>query len=168
VSASPTRRSSRHSRATSESAGQLSTGSSRELRVALPNHPRASRLARRELASFRADAGIHQTDYESLRLIVSELVSNAVRHARASRMQTIELRIACTKKRIRIEVDDHGRGFDAPRVLPMPRGAGGYGLFIVDKLCERWGVERGDCSVVWCELERANGRRLSDLQSSPR
>lgn len=155
MSAWPTRRSSLQARVTAEPAPQDLPGQPRELSVALPNHPLASRLARRELDSFRDSTTLPDPEYESLRLLVSELVSNAVRHASASGRKKIGLRVRASGETIRIEVTDQGRGFDAPRVLPRPRNGSGYGLFIVDRLCSSWGVEHNGSSLVWCELERA-------------
>lgn len=124
-----------------------------QLTLALPNHPRAPQLARREIASFRRAAHLRGPEFESLRLVVSELVTNAVRHGAAPADQEIGLSVSARGGTIRIEVTDHGPGFSPPR-LPAPRSqGGGYGLMIVDRLCSSWGVERNGASKVWCEFD---------------
>jgi anti-sigma regulatory factor (Ser/Thr protein kinase) len=55
---------------------------------------------------------------------------------------------------VRVEVIDHGEGF-----VPSPRAGdvqdpGGFGLFLVGRLADRWGVEADDTTCVWFELGR--------------
>jgi anti-sigma regulatory factor (Ser/Thr protein kinase) len=83
------------------------------------------------------------------RLLTSEVVSNAVRHAAS----TIELEVAMfNEQQLRVRARD-----EAPqaRVEPdphRPEGEGGHGLQIIESLAERWGVERyEDHKVVWFE-----------------
>ena len=52
---------------------------------------------------------------------------------------------------LRIEVRDPGRDGDVAQRDPGQRG-GGYGLYLVEKLAKRWGVDRRDGTAVWCEL----------------
>ncbi len=90
-------------------------------------------------------------DVDTLRLLVSEVVTNAVRHGGSSR--PVELH-ASWNSEVRVEVCDHGEGFTpAPR-----RGAldepGGFGLFLVGRLADRWGVETDDGTTVWFVLRR--------------
>jgi two-component sensor histidine kinase len=86
----------------------------------------------------------------ALELVVSELVSNAVRHAETP--LTLRLRIGPT---IRVEVAD---GSAAPPVLRQPTTfeLGGRGLVVVDAYADRWGHEpiHGDGKLVWAELDR--------------
>jgi hypothetical protein len=55
--------------------------------------------------------------------------------------------------RARIEVRDHGQGFDVPAsISPDPLAVGGQGLAIVAAMSETWGVIRGPGGcTVWCE-----------------
>jgi serine/threonine-protein kinase RsbW len=82
-------------------------------------------------------------------LIVSELVTNAVRHANT---EEFEIKIDLHGGGLRIEVHDDGGGF-VPKIAPSEDGQGGYGLYIVDRLADRWGVERGRNGVIWLELD---------------
>jgi anti-sigma regulatory factor (Ser/Thr protein kinase) len=124
-----------------------------ELTLALPNNDRAPGLARRELASFARGADLHEQEHDVLRLLVSELVTNAVRHGGAAGRQKIGLCVRSSNATIRIEVSDHGVGFELPKSPPVPGAEGGYGLLIVDRLCSRWGTKHNGTSLVWCELD---------------
>ena len=85
-------------------------------------------------------------------LLVSEIVSNSVRHAGLDDRDAIE-----------VYVRGDGRGGPRGRVrprpgfdieqLPAPSGDGGWGLWLLARLSSRWGrVERGDMTRVWFEL----------------
>ena len=82
-------------------------------------------------------------------LVVSELVSNAVRHVGGF----VEVSLRLAEDRLTIEVRDEGDG--VPAVVPFARRTvGGNGLDIVSRLAETWGVTvnpRGGKSV-WCVL----------------
>ena len=57
---------------------------------------------------------------------------------------------------VRIEVRDPGR--DGPVELRAPGPRGGYGLFLVERLTDRWGVELRDGTMVWAELSGGPSR----------
>ncbi|MEV0491613.1 ATP-binding protein [Streptomyces atratus] len=88
---------------------------------------------------------------EDVLLVVSELVTNACLHAEGPE----ELRIACAPKVLRVEVVDGGAGQPAPRTPHRAGRPGGHGMFIVQRLCLDWGVQRvpGEPGkTVWAEL----------------
>lgn len=91
---------------------------------------------------------------DALVLLVSEVVTNAVRHSSAPCDTPIILTTSVTDDSIRISVIDTGDGF-----TPMPRDPdatqGGYGLYLVDKAARRWGVDRVGGTRVWFELARS-------------
>ena len=90
-----------------------------------------------------------------LRLLVSELVTNSVRHVAGS-TRPVELAVRINKSAIRVEVCDGGAGFE-PGTLE-PRGAdGGFGLFLVERMATRWGIDTQDGTRVWFELEVPSG-----------
>ena len=124
-----------------------------ELRLSLPSNDHAPGLARKELASFARGVELEAPEYEALRLLVSELVTNAVRHGGRRGRQEIGVSVQSTNAMIRIEVSDQGAGFELPKSPPVPSADGGYGLLIVDRLCSRWGIEQNGKSLVWCELD---------------
>jgi CheY-like chemotaxis protein len=83
-------------------------------------------------------------------LIVSELVSNAVVHARCP----CELRLLLGDAAVRIEVDDSGVGTPDPLPASSTRPFG-RGLNLIDAMTSAWGVEpRTGGKVVWAELPR--------------
>jgi anti-sigma regulatory factor (Ser/Thr protein kinase) len=91
--------------------------------------------------------------WEDLRLLVTELVTNGVRHG--SKRGPVEVAVGVDDHVVRVEVSDGGRGFSPPEA-PMPRtdGSGGWGLQLVDRLAARWGVKVAETTCVWFELPR--------------
>jgi anti-sigma regulatory factor (Ser/Thr protein kinase) len=90
---------------------------------------------------------------DDVRLLLSEVVTNAVRHAGAPAGARIGLAVSVIHGCVRAEVTDTGRGFEpAPRDLPQLE-AGGWGLHLVDRLATRWGVDLGQAARVWFELD---------------
>ncbi|MDQ3739848.1 MAG: ATP-binding protein [Actinomycetota bacterium] len=87
---------------------------------------------------------------EDLRLVVSELVTNAVVHGAGP---TLDLRLRADGPVVTGEVVDQGDGFEHPP-LPTPDAPGGRGLAIVGALTRTWGIERGS-THVWFELDVA-------------
>ena len=120
------------------------------LDLTLPPEATSVARARTELCDAMA-ADLQDGQLETLRLLVSELVTNAVRHADGS--EPVEVH-AHWDGEVRIEVSDHGAGFS-----PKPRFGGldepgGFGLFLVGRLADRWGVECKDGTTVWFVLQR--------------
>jgi anti-sigma regulatory factor (Ser/Thr protein kinase) len=91
---------------------------------------------------------------ENTTLLVSELVTNAVRHAPRAGIPEVELRLELEPERIRVVVSDPGAGFvaDPPRV-PAATESSGWGLYLVDRIADRWGVITEDRSEVWFEID---------------
>jgi anti-sigma regulatory factor (Ser/Thr protein kinase) len=90
---------------------------------------------------------------ETLRLLVTELVTNSVRHARAD---TVLVRVLVGRSAVRTEVTDAGPGFDPAEMAPLSSDRTGWGLFLVERLATRWGVNGdGDRTRVWFELQRS-------------
>jgi anti-sigma regulatory factor (Ser/Thr protein kinase) len=90
-----------------------------------------------------------------LRLIVSELVTNVVRHAGLASDQELEVRGTLADDRVRVEVSDPGKGFEPKIMSPSPDRASGWGLHILDQLANRWGTIRNEPNIVWFELDLA-------------
>jgi anti-sigma regulatory factor (Ser/Thr protein kinase) len=86
-------------------------------------------------------------------LLTSELVTNSVRHAGGT-IKQVEVAVTLSAQTVRLEVTDGGNGFD----IPSPPTAAqeelfGRGLLIVDKLADRWGVQRMESKTsVWAEI----------------
>lgn len=98
---------------------------------------------------------------EDATLLVSELVTNAVRHALGTGLLEVELRIRSEPGRIRVVVSDQGGGFvPAPR-LPTAAEGSGWGLYLVDRIADRWGVLSKERTEVWFEID------VDDAQNAP-
>jgi integral membrane sensor domain MASE1/anti-sigma regulatory factor (Ser/Thr protein kinase) len=124
----------------------------REIRAVLPRHPNAASIARERIAGLEPVLG--RVLFGNVRLLVSELVTNSVRHAQAAADEDVELRVAVFADRLRVEVSDRGMGFQR-RVRVPERGSGsGWGLYLVDQLADRWGVSRDEATHVWFEIDR--------------
>lgn len=119
--------------------------------VALPAKPAAAGAARRLLVREGLDADLDHTAC----LLVSEIVTNAIRHAGMREDERLVLAARLTDDFARIEVRDSGPGFDPD----IRHGATGYGLRMLDMLSSRWGVDRSDGgSRVWFEVDRRRRR----------
>jgi anti-sigma regulatory factor (Ser/Thr protein kinase) len=90
-----------------------------------------------------------------VRLLITELVANSVRHAGLATSDRIGLGIDANGVVVRVEVRDGGAGFQPPSQFNgPPEGTSGRGLYLVDALADRWGVERGDAdTMVWFEVD---------------
>lgn len=119
----------------------------------LPHELQAAHEARTAVEALREVEEPSRVD--DLRLLVSEIVTNSIRHAPPSNSSYIELRLVVTRDRILGEVTDQGTGFDTT-IKPIRRDqTSGWGLNIISKLADRWGVELHDDGCrVWFELER--------------
>ncbi|WP_329086796.1 MULTISPECIES: ATP-binding protein [unclassified Streptosporangium] len=128
--------------------------------ICLPGNPESASRARDEVRKW---LGEDHPAYENARLAVSELVTNAVRHARhgvaGPGADPLVLRLVTYGDLLRIEVADAGLTAENPRVRPDPAfflAEGGRGLAIVSALSGgSWGHrsrERGPGRIVWCEL----------------
>jgi anti-sigma regulatory factor (Ser/Thr protein kinase) len=92
-----------------------------------------------------------------IRLLVSELVTNAVKHAAIGPEDSIVLAVDIGEQRVRVSVADEGPGFEpppAPLTEQAAEAGSGWGLFLVDQLAETWGVDRHAGATVWFELVR--------------
>jgi anti-sigma regulatory factor (Ser/Thr protein kinase) len=123
-----------------------------EYRARLPVGVRAPASARRLVRCLEGDVG--DEDLENLELLVTELVTNAVRHAGLGEGGWVSVELVAGTSFIHVEVCDPGRGFDPQSVSAapgQPRGSG-WGLFLVAQLSTRWGVRHDDCTRVWFDL----------------
>jgi anti-sigma regulatory factor (Ser/Thr protein kinase) len=125
-------------------------GTERSLRLALPPDVPAVRLARRATRDALAVWQLSHLEDTAV-LLVSELVTNAVRHAMDTGAIGLELTIA--DSRLRVEVQD---GDPSWRQMPglADCDESGYGFVLVDSLADRWGLRRVCAGkAVWAELE---------------
>jgi anti-sigma regulatory factor (Ser/Thr protein kinase) len=89
----------------------------------------------------------------AVRLLVSELFTNAVKYGRP-RDARVRVSLEIDETHVRGEIADHGRGFVEGHV-PMPDqdAETGRGLAFLDAIADRWGVIRNGEHCVWFELD---------------
>jgi anti-sigma regulatory factor (Ser/Thr protein kinase) len=126
------------------------SGTDESLSLRLGGGPEAAASARAALARLRED--IDPPLMETLRLLVTELVTNSIRHADSD---SVLLRVFVRPTAVLTEVTDHGPGFD-PATTGTPRAdRSGWGLFLVERLADRWGAShKAGTTKVWFELQR--------------
>jgi anti-sigma regulatory factor (Ser/Thr protein kinase) len=86
-------------------------------------------------------------------LVVSELMTNAVRHVSHGVDATVTLRLGRTGRCVRGEMSDGGPGFDVALERPRSTDSGGRGLLLVDTLASRWGASIASGHCVWFEMD---------------
>jgi anti-sigma regulatory factor (Ser/Thr protein kinase) len=121
------------------------------LRLALETNREAPSVARAAIAGFSEDRALAETTLATLTLLVSEVVTNAVIHPEVEDPRDIQLHARIAGDVIRVEVTDSGDGFE-PRPRDPSRSDRGYGLFLLEKQAERWGVDSAGGTTVWFEL----------------
>jgi len=122
--------------------------------ILLPHDPTSVGLARHRLGDELAGAGVMRGVVDDAVLIVSELLSNALRHARPLPSGNVRMSWRISHDGyVEISVIDGGAATE-PRVSHTSLSAlGGRGLSIVDRLSDRWGVRHDDgTTVVWVVL----------------
>jgi serine/threonine-protein kinase RsbW len=126
------------------------------IELILPAAPAAATTARSEVTrrlAKRLTVGV----LEDVKLLLTELITNALRHGKLRADDEIGVKAEVTDGTVRIEVHDPGRnGQVAPR--NPGAGGGGYGLFLVESLTNQWGVERRNGTTVWAELSSGPAR----------
>jgi anti-sigma regulatory factor (Ser/Thr protein kinase) len=110
----------------------------------LPRDASAPAAARRAVEEI---AGLGDETVRDAKLLISELVANAVRHGDGERVRV--MLDAGVPGRLRCEVVDDGHGF-VPRAT-TPGEHGGWGLRLVEDMSRAWGVREGS-THVWFEL----------------
>jgi anti-sigma regulatory factor (Ser/Thr protein kinase) len=130
--------------------------------VAIPLGVQAPGIARSVVAEWLADE-VAPCVLETALLLVSELVTNSVRHSGVPEGEDVVVRVDLWRDGCRLEVEDPGRdGVIAPQPHDLLNG-GGMGLNLVQMLSERWGVVRAaeGPTRVWAQLPRAAAPRIS-------
>jgi len=120
------------------------------MQLLLPTVMTSPGEARRACRAFARRNHVEAVD--TLLVVLSELVTNAIQHGGAP----IGVRIDCDAGSVRIEVSDAtaNPAAVAPRSAPLDE-TGGMGLRIVDAICPGWGAHEnwgGTGKTVWAEL----------------
>jgi integral membrane sensor domain MASE1/anti-sigma regulatory factor (Ser/Thr protein kinase) len=124
----------------------------KEVVVRLAGEADAVPAARRAVQELEAE--LDPELLTNVSLLVSELVTNSIRHAETTTPASIELQARVLADRVRVEVRDRGPGFEPKPQAPHRRSRSGWGLYLVDQVADRWGVTRGDGTGAWFEIDR--------------
>ncbi|HLM26676.1 MAG TPA: ATP-binding protein [Thermoleophilaceae bacterium] len=127
-----------------------SPGPDENISLRLPASLTSARLGRLACRPLLPRMGERGGDLE---LLVTELITNGVRHAEVEGENSIWLGVSVGATHARVEVVDRGMGFERP-ALPEPGSntTGGWGLVVVDELCDDWGIFQNGGTHVWGEL----------------
>ena len=121
------------------------------IELRLDARPEAVGRARKAVDALADD--LPEPLLDDLRLMISELVTNCLRHGRLGPEDPIEVFVDATEDRVRVEVVNPGAGFRPPGSQPTMYQTSGWGLFLVSRLADRWGVEGRDGTRVWLEVD---------------
>src|SRR4051794_29170478 len=124
------------------------TGAPAGVTLHLPSRPDSPMTARHRLVEL--EPALAPETMAKLRLLVTELVANSVRHASGT---PIDVTVIVVGDLVRVEVSDGGDGFEPPSPDPSPLKAAGWGLFLVRRMASRWGADPAT-GTVWFEVER--------------
>ncbi len=116
--------------------------------IVLPAHPRSAREARQFVAAQLENGYARHSD--TAQLLVSELVTNAILHARTR----VCVRVVRRNGRVRVEVVDHSQTATRGRRYSS-EATTGRGLGLVEALADEWGVDvdpSGGGKTVWFEV----------------
>jgi anti-sigma regulatory factor (Ser/Thr protein kinase) len=130
-----------------------------DVSIHLEAGPSAAALARNALVPIERE--VEEELMADVRLLVSELVTNSVRHADMPPPGRVSVEVSVDAGKIHVEVEDSGRGFEPQ---PRRRGhskSGGWGLYLVERLADRWGVICNHFTRVWFEIDLARPSRAA-------
>jgi anti-sigma regulatory factor (Ser/Thr protein kinase) len=126
--------------------------------LTLPCAPSAPAAVREELSQLDGLGWI----LGDVMLVATELVNNAIVHSGGTPHHDLDVRASRNAERLTISVRDPGlSGASAGPTPPSDERIGGWGLRIVQALCERWGEERRDGYRVWAEINLPAPGRLA-------
>jgi two-component sensor histidine kinase len=123
---------------------------SEKVAIELPPEPASAGRARDQLRGFRGS--LDETSFIDLCLLVDELVVEALKGGGGEAVGPIEMRADDEGDRIRVQVAEGSGAYRLPSRRPEP-GDPGFGLHLVQRLSDRWGMQRDqERATVWLEI----------------
>jgi anti-sigma regulatory factor (Ser/Thr protein kinase) len=123
--------------------------------VTVPHERYGVSMARHAFADNLAAVGVPEDDRDDAMLVLSELVSNAVKHAAALPSGEVRVRWSIRADVLHLEITDGGAATRPYAVVAAVSALGGRGLDIVRTICRQWGVtEEPDAVTVWADVPR--------------
>lgn len=136
--------------------------------VFLPHAPASVSGVRKRLCAELLASGVYEEIADDAAVIISELISNALRHARPLPSGDIRVSWSHEGDLIQLAVSDGGSMTEPRRTRAALSSLGGRGLSIVETLSDGWGVSHDDDSTtVWANLRAgrpANGHAVPLIQ----
>jgi len=128
-------------------------GSIPTLDLRLRSDPTAIADARHALEAIRHVLPSHT--FDDVRLLVSELVTNSIRHAADHAADEIDVSVRVTGRTVHGEITDRGPGFSVPSPrAPATISGSGWGLYLLDRIADRWGTRSvNGRSSVWFDID---------------
>jgi anti-sigma regulatory factor (Ser/Thr protein kinase) len=126
------------------------TGRERRLEIVVASGIDAPATARAAVVAWLSPQ-ITERVIEDVQLLVSELVTNSVRHARLAAGAAIAVSVEVFDAFVRVEVEDPG-DVAIGTVAPDREHGGGFGLYLVENLAQRWGSRHEGTTRVWADL----------------
>ncbi len=112
----------------------------------------APALARTAISAFCENRQMPGPVAATVKLLVSEVVTNAVTHPEVKPPANVRLLARLEGEVVRVEVTDRGNGFDPSAPRDPSLDGSGYGLFLLDRQALRWGVDAVGGNRVWFEV----------------
>jgi anti-sigma regulatory factor (Ser/Thr protein kinase) len=123
--------------------------------IALPTGSAAPGAARMVVAHCLTGL-VSQQILLDAQLLVSEVVTNSLRHGGLGEGDTVVVRVCLAADSLRLEIVNRGTAGAVKARQPDRRArGGGFGLELVDRLTASWGVRRNGGTNVWFEMGRA-------------
>ena len=118
--------------------------------LTLPAAPHAAAIARRHVR----DLALDDETLEVVSLLVTELITNAVRHGRVTDGTMIVVHLGMVgDELVHVDVINEGRPFEPDEAATTSDA--GLGLKLVDELADSWGVEGNGATRVWLQVRRS-------------
>jgi serine/threonine-protein kinase RsbW len=123
--------------------------------VTVPHERHGVSLARHAIADELAAAGVSDDERQDAMLVVSELVSNSVKHAASLPGGEVRVHWEVADDCLHLEITDGGAATRPNAVVASFSALGGRGLDIVRTVSSQWGVtQEADSVTVWADVPR--------------
>jgi serine/threonine-protein kinase RsbW len=129
----------------------MSTTRVREVRLSFRSDVEAPAVGRQALHDVLVETPTRTV--QDAQLLLTEVMTNAIRHAGLGSEDAISVLIRVSDRSVEVEVSNRGPSFDPRSAPPRSRGTG-WGLLLLDRIAEDWGVRPAGANEVgvWFRL----------------